>query len=86
MKMTRLAAAYVVPAPHTSGRKLKIQSLIFGAPLMKRLLVLAAAAATLVVHAQTAFPTKPITIVATFAAGGPVDRVARDLAEALRKP
>ena len=53
---------------------------------MKRLLVLAAAAATLVVHAQTAFPSKPITIVATFAAGGPVDRVARDLAEAMRKP
>jgi tripartite-type tricarboxylate transporter receptor subunit TctC len=36
--------------------------------------------------AQTAWPTKPVTIVMPFAAGGPLDRVARDLAEALRKP
>jgi len=55
---------------------------------MKRLLVLAAAAATaLAVNAQAPFPTaKPITIVVPFAAGGPTDRVARDLAEAMRKP
>lgn len=32
------------------------------------------------------FPVKPITIVVPFPAGGPTDRVARDLALALRKP
>ena len=37
--------------------------------------------------AQNEFPgTKPITIVVPFTAGGPTDRVARDLAEAMRKP
>jgi len=32
------------------------------------------------------YPDKPITIVVPFSAGGPTDKVARDLAEALRKP
>jgi len=36
--------------------------------------------------AAAAFPDKPITIVVPFAAGGPTDKVARDLAEAMRKP
>jgi tripartite-type tricarboxylate transporter receptor subunit TctC len=35
--------------------------------------------------AMAEYPEKPITIVVPFAAGGPTDKVARDLAEVLRK-
>jgi tripartite-type tricarboxylate transporter receptor subunit TctC len=48
------------------------------------LVVLATAAFS--VHAADFPGDKPITIVVPFAAGGPTDRVARDLAEAMRKP
>src|SRR3954464_10509087 len=54
-------------------------------PDMKRFL-LAAAAALLGASAAAEYPEKPITIYVPFAAGGPTDKVARDLAEALRKP
>ncbi len=53
---------------------------------MKRLLLIAAAVTAFAAHAQSFPGTKPITIVVPFAAGGPTDRVARDLAEAMRKP
>lgn len=51
---------------------------------MKRVLT-TLAAASLALAAQ-AYPDKSITIVVPFAAGGPTDKVARDFAEALRKP
>jgi tripartite-type tricarboxylate transporter receptor subunit TctC len=51
---------------------------------MKKTLVLAVAAlAASAVWAE--YPEKPVTIVVPFAAGGPTDKVARDLAEVLRK-
>ena len=51
---------------------------------MKKLLVATAAMFSISAFAQ-AYPSKPITIVVPFAAGGPTDRVARDLGESLRK-
>ena len=59
---------------------------------MKKLLTISLACAALLgasLNAQaTDYPLKDkvITIVVPFAAGGPTDRVARDLAEAMRKP
>jgi len=53
---------------------------------MKRLLLLAVAVTAMAAQAQSFPGPKPITIVVPFAAGGPTDRVARDLAEAMRKP
>jgi len=46
---------------------------------------LAIATALVTGAAAAAYPDKPITIVVPFAAGGPTDKVARDLGEALRK-
>ena len=52
---------------------------------MKRLLIAAAAATALLASAQTYPGSKTITFVVPFAAGGPTDRVARDLAVAMAK-
>ena len=52
---------------------------------MKRTLT-AALACFAVTGAWAEYPEKPITIVVPFSAGGPTDKVARDFAEALRKP
>ena len=52
---------------------------------MKRVL-LASVCAALTTMAWAEYPDKPITIVVPFTAGGPTDKVARDLAEAMRKP
>jgi len=51
---------------------------------MKKLSIALAMAA--LATAVQAYPDKTITIVVPFAAGGPTDKVARDFAEALRKP
>ncbi len=52
---------------------------------MKKIFAFTLAATAVFAYADT-FPSKPISIVVPFTAGGPTDRVARDLSEALRKP
>ena len=52
---------------------------------MKKLFVLALAATAIFAQAQTFPGTKPVSLAVPFVAGGPTDRVARDLAEAMRK-
>lgn len=51
---------------------------------MKKLLI--ACAAAIATTGAFAYPEKTVTIVVPFAAGGPTDKVARDFAEAVRKP
>jgi tripartite-type tricarboxylate transporter receptor subunit TctC len=48
--------------------------------------LLAIAALATATAALAEYPDKPINIVVPFAAGGPTDKVARDFAEAIRKP
>ncbi|KQV47225.1 hypothetical protein ASC95_23870 [Pelomonas sp. Root1217] len=51
-----------------------------------RLTLIALAALLAAGTAAADYPDKPVTLIVPFAAGGPTDKVARDLAEALRKP
>ena len=53
---------------------------------MKKIVALALTAAVSAGAFAQTFPSKPITIVVPFSAGGPTDTVARQLAEAMRKP
>ena len=53
---------------------------------MKKIFALALTAAVSVSGFAQDFPSKPITLIVPFAAGGPTDLVARQLAEAMRKP
>ena len=53
---------------------------------MNKIFALALTAAVSVSAFAQDFPSKPITIIVPFAAGGPTDLVARHLAEAMRKP
>jgi tripartite-type tricarboxylate transporter receptor subunit TctC len=55
-----------------------------GALMKKFVTLLALTAIALASHAND-YPTKPVSIIVPFTAGGPTDRVARDLAEAMRK-
>jgi len=52
---------------------------------MRRSLLLAAGLLACL-PALADYPEKPVTLIVPFAAGGPTDKVGRDLAEALRKP
>lgn len=54
--------------------------------MKKNVLMLALAAAVSAGAFAQGFPSKPITIVVPFAAGGPTDTVARQLAQAMSKP
>jgi len=47
--------------------------------------ILGLAAALTAVTATAAYPDKAVTLIVPFAAGGPTDKVARDLAEVMRK-
>jgi tripartite-type tricarboxylate transporter receptor subunit TctC len=54
--------------------------------LKKRWIVALSSLVAVTTAAWAEYPEKPVTLVVPFAAGGPSDKIARDIAEALRKP
>jgi tripartite-type tricarboxylate transporter receptor subunit TctC len=64
----------------------RISTLIRAAPMATLRTTFALLAIAVAAPAWADYPDKPVTIVVPFAAGGPTDKVARDLAEAMRKP
>lgn len=61
----------------------RIGCIIFFALLLQQPIAMAQQASSTVVNSE--FPARPITLIVPFSAGGPTDKLARELSEAMRK-